>query len=499
MLLAGGGTAVARAPDSQGPAYAAPESGEAVRAELRDGARKLQNNDIAGGLAALKPVVGNPGFSLLSGPEQHAAWALLGGAELESGDAKDALAYLKLATGTPYSAGFEWYMRLAAAYQLKDYDDCRTSLATIAKNWPGSLSQVQDQAIFLLANKARDDDAVIGVLEPLKSANWKPKDPLVDADELWLDLSLAYLDRGDTAHAKLAFADVRSSQMLVRARIDKRFDAIVKEDPSRFDVNKTFAGWLDELKKRSDANSARLQGINGLADLLIQMGRPNEALALLDGAVARAKPSDTAPSVFSDYRDEINWADNVRANALFALGRNAEGLDALSQGARLRENGGPNASQTINLAEALDTEGRPKEALTTLQDLDAMDVSPIGRMEKECVRACAFSQLQDRTNIDKSVAWLKDHVDDENEALLNALVCANDMDAAAGFVVAALGDPRRRSTMLYVLQDFRLRHKTPVAIDRRKRLAALRERPDVAKAIAAVGRIESYDFYRPGY
>ncbi|HLY07358.1 MAG TPA: hypothetical protein VKR31_16550 [Rhizomicrobium sp.] len=499
MLFAGGGAALAREPDSHGSAHSAPEGAEAVREQLRDGARKLQNNDVAGALAELKPVVGNPGFSLLNEMEQHAAWALLGGAELQSGDARNALAHLKLATETPYSNGFEWYMRLAAAYALRDFDDSRTSLATIAKNWPGSLDQVRDQAVFQLASGAKDDDAVIGVIEPLRSANWKPKVPFADVDELWFDLAVAYLDRSDAAHAKTAFANVRSAQQLIRARIDKRFDPIVSEDPARFEVNRIFAGWLDELKKRSDANSDRLEGISGVADLLIQMGRASDALALLDNTIARAKPSDTAPSVFSDYANEINWTHNVRAGALFALGRNAEGLEALSQGQRLRENGGPNISQTINLAEALDAEGKPNDALTTLQDLDSVEISPVAHMEKEYIRACAYSQLQDRTALDKSLAYLKDHADDENSAVLNALVCAGDMDATARFVVSALGDPRRRNGMLYLLQDFKLKHKTPVTLDREKRLAALRARPDVAKAIAAVGRIETYDLFRPGY
>jgi hypothetical protein len=112
------------------------------------------------------------------------------------------------------------------------------SLTTIAQKWPSSLSQLNDQAIFLIARKAseKSDAAAVALLEPIHQFHWTPLDRFSKPDRLWLTLAKAYANLSDETHEIAALNDVHDGGLLVYVRGDKRFDGAVRANPSHYDV-----------------------------------------------------------------------------------------------------------------------------------------------------------------------------------------------------------------------------------------------------------------------
>lgn len=484
--------------NGQGAAYTAPDSAEAARSLLRDGFSKYQNNDFAGALDGFRALIGSRGFALLSDREKHAVYFLLGASELHSGDPNAALKMLRISTQSSEAIGIEWHLRLIAAYKVQDYDDCVTSLTTIAQQWPNSLSQLNDQAMFLIARQAseKSDAVAINLLEPLHQLHWTPKDRFEMPDRLWLELAQAYADTHDQVHEIAALDDVHDPGLLIYVRSDKRFDSAVNANPAHYDFQSALEADLAAARRLAHENPDRLEGVNTLADVLIKIGRSAEALTISDDALAREK---SVPQAFSDSDDYLNWTYDNRARALSALGRHQEVLELRVEAARMPEHGAANVSQVINLADAYNSNGQPEDALKALSGLERAKPTPYGLMALEHARGCAFAQLHDQANLQKSLGYLKAHAADGRGPLLETLICANDRDGAAKQIISELEDASSRGGALYLLQDY-LDDPGATAIDKQDRadLVAIRGRPDVARAISAVGRTDSYPILSPG-
>jgi tetratricopeptide (TPR) repeat protein len=469
---------------------------KAERELLERGVADAEKNDTADSMAALKSVVADPAFSQLSDEEQHRARAILG-EELIDNDPATALKLLKLATQSPYMQSADWHARLYAAYRLKDDTDSILCLTAIAQRWPETLSQITDYAILKLGNlaAAASDDAAIGLLDPLHRANWRPSDPFWNAERLWVKLALAHLNSGHVFAAAAILNDVHLPALLIEIRSDKRFDAVVAKDPSHFDVANALAAEIERAKTLSANAPDKLEGINNIAGILITANRPAEALQILDEAVARSKEKTSA---YSDQDDQMNWTQDSRANALYDLGRHDESVDAFEQAAHLPEHKTSNVSQTMNLAETLEHLGRPKDALDALAAMNMANTSPYGRMTFSKLRACADAQLNDRTAMASEMDYVKTHAKDSSKLLLEALICTDDKDGLATELVSLLQDPKERETALSFVQDY-VRSEGESDIDRAydARLIAVRDRPDVKAAIAAVGHVGSYPVLSP--
>ena len=95
---------------------------------------------------------------------------------------------------------------------------------------------------------------------------------------------------------------------------------------------------------------------------------------------------------------------------------------------------------------------------------------------------------------------MKAHVRDAPQIYLGTMICVGDLDAAAAEVIAELDDPAQRLAMLYNLQDYAPDpNLTKHEAAGHAAWLAVRARPDVAAAIARVGRIESYDLKNPTF
>jgi len=482
--------AFASLPDETSPATQADV--DKVRAELREAVTVAQATpfDAAKVGDLMKAIVAEPGFASLSGDERHAAYLLLGLGELGSGDDSGALAALTTAIQMPAAGGDDWSVRLDAAYRAHDDAAAAESLAMLAQRWPDKLADHDDVVILHTANVADTRDGRAresALLESLHASKWHPTDPFWSADALWLRLVRIRLENGDRAGAAAVMDEITDSGAYIDVHADKRFDAMTAADPSKYDVAAAQARDLAALRSKAAAAPDRLEGINTLALELAQFNRAQEALALLDGALARMADGKTA---FADQNDQINWTMDDRARVLDDLGRFDEALAQRIPSAKLQEDGTANVSQAINLADDYDALERPGDALAALRDLGG--TSLYGSMAMQEARACAYAQLGDAANLRGSMDYLKAHAADGPQPLLNARLCAGDLDGAAGQVIAALADPSNRMDMLYRLQDFAVPPLAPHDAKMHDAWIALRGRADVQAAIAKVGRIASY-------
>ena len=474
----------------------APSQTVALHAALQAAVAKTDSGAYADAEALAKSVVANPFFKNLAAEDRHLAYYTPGKAELNADDAEAALPNLKLATEFPIAQEDDWSLRLSAAYENGDYDDSAGSLTIIARKWPQSLSDFKDSAIFKLGQQAFDtsDDSAISLLESLHAAKWRPSDKFRIPDELWVMLARVYLRKGDVAKAVSALNDVEDAGQMVTIHSELVFDAVVALNPAHFDVPLALADEVAASGQLWAAYPDSLEGIVSRVDVLIKANRAEDALPLLDAAIKRATPADGSPSPFADTDDELNWAYNDRARALHLLGRYDEELDAYKMGAHQKEIGKTNVSQVINLGGAFVSLRRPGDALQTIADFDPVAAtSPYGRIALAETEACAYSQQNDSANLSKELDYMKAHSADGWLMLLDAFICADDRDDAAKLLIAQLQNPKTRSGAIYRLQDFILpQNATPFEKTCTSALLSIRDRPDVAAAISAVGRIGSY-------
>ncbi len=467
------------------------------KTELQAALEALQNNDAAGARRTLEALVASPKFATLSPQVQFAAQDLLAQADYQLGDCKSGFPLIKQATATQWADAGVWETRYICAVNLSEEQDGASSLMMLIQHWPASLADLDDDAILRTAQNATgvDRQTHAALLEALFASNWTPQNPFIIKDGMFQELATVRLAGGDIAGAQSVAGRISDVEALVDMRIDKRFDPIVQADPGHFDIPKTLDENLAVARAKSAAAPRKLEGIFVVARLLLITGHPDETLSLLDDAMARLKTSAAGGSSPFDDAGNTNWTEwveNDRSVALTRMGRFDEAIAQMSAAALEQEQGHPNVSQIINLGGAYDDAGQPAKALAAVAGLDASSTSSFGHMQLWGVRACAYAQLQDKTNLAAMLDYMKAHASDAAGTYADTLICAGDIDGAAAAYATQIEDPDTRVDALFRLQDFVQPEFTPpFAAEWHRRMIEMRTRPALAAAIAKYGRIES--------
>ncbi|MGH7023675.1 MAG: hypothetical protein ACREEB_08805 [Caulobacteraceae bacterium] len=469
---------------------------DAERQGLRDAFARLTENDNTRAIAAFRVVVESPSFAELTSQEQHAALLSYGVLSLGAGDFAKAHALLKQATSLDEAIGVDWFERLDAAGRIGDDADSLFVLSTIAVRWPASLDQINDRFIVSLFYRthAKKDlaEARYTALSALSDAGWTSHDQTALADDMWLDLIQMLLERDKVDAAGAVAGRLVTPVAIVKMRVDKMFDPIVRDRANSFAVTSVMATRLASLRAAAKAAPNDVEAAAALGLELISQNRPGEALAFLDDVAAKAAPDSGEPL---SNTDSLIWVLNERADALTLLGRDDEALTTLAKAASRPEHGEPNTSQILNLGEKYADLGRPREALDSIKDVGSM--SGYGRMTLEHIRACSFAQLGDAADLKASLKYLREHDGDAPKLLFEALLCANDQDAASGYLIKELANPQTRQQFLVRMQDFASVREAPFAAEVSRRRLAVRARPEVRAAILAVGHIDAYPIIAP--
>jgi tetratricopeptide (TPR) repeat protein len=304
------------------------------------------------------------------------------------------------------------------------------------------------------------------------------------------------LAHDDLGRARTVAARMTGTDSLIAMRIDHRFDALVAADPKLFDVRAAAEREVKRLRAAVAKNPKALGALTQLLYAQYATGEFDAVLARSNDAISRAARGTEKNPAYDDLADQLNWIYNQKSLALRALGRWDDSLAAMRSGSAAGEKGSANVSQTINLGYFLVEMGRPKDALAETDRVDwNRGVSPYGRMQLQYVRCAAYLQLGQKDEVDKVLAWFREHEIDSKQTAQAAYMESGDQAGAAALLIARLRDPDDRALAMLEVQDYRELPQSEQ--DRKTRILRdqLLARPDVVAAIDAVGRREKQPVY----
>lgn len=400
-------------------------------------------------------------------------------------DSKTARSLALSGTALPAATDRLWLMRLRL--ELAD-QDFRAAVATAAAmsngrgkalnavpiEWFGSLQQVlrdrklpkeRERLLSVLANPAYTPDEVGRSTDGFRS-----------------EYAKLLMATGDTKRAAEVVGTIESSALIVQLSLDSRFKAMI---PADFDERQRAEAELAKALTQRRSHPELLVLLLNASSSLRALGRPEEAVALL----LSAKERPGSLEAFKDVDRFRNWWWDSLARSYSLLGDYEHMAEAYHQGALLKEFGGANVSQVINLAAAQVDYGRPRDALATIAEfkLAERSTSAYGAMQMRFARGCASALAGDLKQARDDQSYIRGHEKDDPVTAGAMMLCVDDMDAAVALFVRLLDDPERRAAILLQLSDFDPPvHDVPESL-LNKRFKILSARPEMKAAIARAG------------
>lgn len=480
----------------------APVGSVELRGEIGLAVRQVETGNYTDAIRHFNVVLADPGFAALPGLQRYGVFLMLAGAESMQGQNKSAFQHLIAAgqAAPEHRDGLFWQLYFLGAWPIQDTEAMRSAALTVATQFPDKLDTLPDHGVAILLQDLRKPDDTPKRRELLKAlykAKYKAHDAIRDPEGLWFQLFELDVAAGDTAEAHVLAAQFHESENVIRLQDDKRYVAYMPNlKPG------DFTAMLDAeiARKRAamTANPSKAEAIMNLAQALMAKGQNDEALSLLDGALAKIDAAPKDKPAFDDDDVQTNWLMDTRVRVLMRMGREQEAEATQIKSRDIAETTDHNlASHAINLADIEVELGQPQKALDALAGASDKDLSPFGLMQREAVRACTAAALKDTKSLAASLRYLRAHNADADGALLNALTCAGNMDDLAAAYLNQLADPQKRSVALMAAQTaIEPAHLTDVNRSLRTFWKQMLARPDVQAAIAQYGTVNSYAFVR---
>lgn len=304
-------------------------------------------------------------------------------------------------------------------------------------------------------------------------------------------------DESMTSRAAAIIREVTNPTDIAEFLIDKRFDSLrgFEGMPVLSDMPAQLQTYLKDAELKSQQHPDLLDGALRYISALRTSGEFIKAQEVA-ASIAANMGESAENSPYKDYDDKASWLLNEWAYTLYDLGRNDEARAALRKAAGTVEFDDVNVSQLINLSSLLVSEGRFDEALSEISKLKEDKTSPYGMMWAKSVEVCA-SAFQDRLDGARAtLTYMQAHGEDNVSALSKALVCADDIDAAAALYIKRLQDPAQSIAALKALQTtISAPAILPYDVILNERFDRMKARADVQDAIDDVGRVMSFPFY----
>jgi len=445
----------------------------------------------AGADRALATLIADPKFGALSTSDQRATLSAAGWAAVKLDRLEDARDLYLRATAIGPEDPDDWYRLSTLEWDLKHVDASAAALTHFTERWPELLTNVDvDYLLRLVRELDPGSQTRLNLLQAMFDANWENKQG--GASSVWFALALAQIERGDAEAAMAAIKRVVSPSHLIKLRSDKRFDALVTSDAWTFNVEHAARRQAEELQLQVSLDPSTLDKQVQLSYAMLTAGMNEEVIALADSAVAKiaSAPADAPP--FTDIGNQV-WLMNNRAIALRRTGLVDEALAELLRGSQLDEDGQVNVSQALNLGQFYCSLNRPDEALAAIGKVGLM--SGYGRLVQASVQQRAALQQGDAAGAARALAYIREHREDSQTLLLEALIEAGHLADAARAITELLTSPYERPELLEWLQEYRMAPVLPGDERARANRKALLARPDLQEAVMRVGRIQQYGIY----
>jgi tetratricopeptide (TPR) repeat protein len=488
LIVALGVSACLFASSAAVPAYASTVNSSAEQqaiARLKLVGEAAERNDCKVVLAQGPKLLDRDLAALLSKQAVAAAYDVIVQCQINNnileGAYKNALAGTELFE----SSDWLWRIRFALEMDLKHPELAATSAVAMTQGRGAALNAIPIRWMWQVLGQLKEPgkrDSRLALLKTLSLDSYTPDEPLAGKDDFKAVYATLVYEDGDKTAARNIFAGLEDPSPIVRASLDPRFRAFF---PEKLDVRPLLERRLKTELEVASAHPELLSPLIAASRTLRQLGKPQEALAILDRATARVDD----PEAFEDSANRRNWWWDAVARTHDMLGNYAQALDAFKKGGALTEGGTLNVSQLINLAELHNDYGHGDAALETLSAFadPKRHGSPFGEMEMRFARGCAQAIVGNSDAASADIAYAKAHEADHPSALEYLHLCHNDMDGAAAALVRRLDDVDRRQEALIEMSDF-----DPPPVPRPKaslmqRLETLVQREDVKAAIKRAG------------
>lgn len=387
----------------------------------------------------------------------------------------------------------ETYLLLwGASLRTNDLRRMVATLETVAFRVPEAhraefVQRLNPEAVLYLMRS--HDDEELGaqgrrLIEALTALGWPGPMHIDLRDAIRRDMIDLHLADGDRAAAARIVRTVTSPRQIVGFLTARKYDGMLEGDVAPAERLRAALAAHDRATAQAiAAYPNHLDLFASRARFLRSVGRSAEALALLQPFLTDIRATASAGELGS-------WLINEAVYALSDLGR-ADEARALVEGLLAAPDGHIDfISQSIDHIAVLRSAGRHAEALAHARGLQAeMErlASPSGQRWIDEGVVCALAALGRRAEAGPEIARLHARSADNPTATARALLCLGDVDAVAALIVRQLESDYPEGAIL-ALQQYELEDRREGADPLSRQLAALRERPEVAAALARVGR-----------
>lgn len=429
----------------------------------------------------------------LSSEERRALLSTTARALVSCDRASEAIAYLQRAIGEAPHVD-DIYRLSVVAYHQRRYALSLDAYVDYIGRWPGAADGQDVPHVWQLYRALADQPAgQRRLLQAMFDAGFD--DPTGDNSEMWFQLARLHLDAGDVDSARAAAGRITAAEPIVRMRIDRRFDAIVDRTSDAFDASLRARRAVDALRAKAEARPRDLAVWVQLTYAMLTAGDHAGAIATTTRLLDASGESPSTGEKSKSYRDLDHrvWLLNNRAIALYRLGRPEEAVADLERAIAFDPEQGPNVSQTLNLGTLRCYMGHPREAAEGVAAVKRM--STYGELVQAMVLLCAAVQREDRTQADSTLAFFRRHREEQTEMLLHGLIWTGQLAEAERTYRRMLDDPALRTDALMLAQSFLASPPQPGRRMYDRNRNALFARPGVRAAIAAVGRVEHFDIH----
>lgn len=455
-----------------------------TRGQLAKAFEAAQKDDCPTALKLLRPAIKSKAVAELPGKLAAASYHVAALCELRARRVAEARVLTVVGTAIDGASDDLWQLRFALELDMGDNAAATATVVAMSQGRGAALNGIELRWLYQLSRKLREakqDALQVQLLTVLTDPAFDPAEPLADKDGFRQRLAGLMAERGDEARARTLIGEIESGATLLEISFDRRLRALL---PADFDARKAVERDLERARAAAARYPKYLEPLTQGARSLRALGRPKEALALLESARAGGK----SLSDYEDASDWHNWWWDSVARTQEMLGDYDATITAFAEGAKLGEGGIANVSQVINRAHAQNRFGRPAETLQTLAAAEGdFPVSPYGAMELRLARGCANAALGNAKALAEDRAFMEARAKDHREAFTYVLICIGDMDAAAKSLIAALEDPDQQAATLATWSDYNPPLPGEPVYSFAKRMPELKARADVKAAIEKAG------------
>lgn len=397
---------------------------------------------------------------------------------------KDLAAAISLAPKN--SLGDIHYQRFFPNFNLGRMDDAYKDMLFVVEAYPDDAQYFRISTITKVANELREkkkSNELFLLLSALDKSNYVGNEPLEFTDWLYLDLLREYVKREQFEDARRLLGKFVQESVLVEIRLDRDFEALWSkpEFADLLDIRDFPRRELDNARLLLEKYPKSWKSVADVTSALRINGRNEEAVSLARSALA--KSGSCSFELEHEY-----WLKNELAYALVALGRFDEADKVLAPIAKvnLKKNGSA-VSQILNYGAMLMSQGKTQEAIAVVGKTEGR-VSNRGSLVAKHVVACSLQQNGDSEGARVVLAQMLAKDENGVDMVLKTMACLKETEQLEKYAVRKLADDEEKTVVLKMLMKCEINPLAPAAGNEIKRqLMILADRPDVKKAVAAVG------------